>query len=92
MGILLKDVPEFRVLLQRLVAGQRQDNQEFLLKGPEATHAMEAFTRGLLQGSHNVLENLVELSLVDLLEQEVMKDDTPEEPKLDGNDGGSGHY
>ena len=52
---------------------------------------MEVFTRGLLQGSHNVLEQLVELSKEDLLDQEVMKND-PEEPKLDGNDGGSGHY
>jgi hypothetical protein len=53
---------------------------------------MEAFTRGLLQGSHNVLEQLVELSKEDLLEQEVMKDVTPEGSELDGNDAGSGHY
>ena len=52
---------------------------------------MEVFTRGLLQGSHNVLEQLVELSKTDLLEQEVMKDGY-EGPKLDGDDAGSGHY
>ena len=91
MGILLSDVPEFQALLRELIKSQRQDNQAFLQKGPETTHAMEVYTRGLLQGSHNVLEKLVELSTVDLLEQEVMKDDT-ERPEFDGNDAGSGHY
>ena len=90
MGILLKDVPEFRVLLLLLIKTQRQENKDFLSKGPETTHAMEAFTRGLLQGSHNVLEQLVDLSTIDLLEREEKKDDTEDESKRP--DGGTGYY
>jgi hypothetical protein len=91
VGILLKDVPEFQAMLREVIKSQRQDNQAFLQKGPEETHAMEVFTRGLLQGSHNVLETLVELSKIDLLDQEV-KEDVTENTELDGHDAGSGHY
>ena len=50
---------------------------------------MEVFTRGLLQGSHNVLENLIELSKIDLLE---VKENGTENTEPDGHDAGSGHY
>ena len=92
MGILLNNVPEFRLLLQRLIEAQRQENREFLSKGPEVSHAMEAFTRGWLQGSNALLEKVLELGQQDLerLEREVEEngtEDTHERP-----DGGSGYY
>ncbi len=52
---------------------------------------MEGYTRGLLQGSHNVLEQIIELSQEDLLKQEEEEHGT-EEDTTQRPDGGSGYY
>jgi hypothetical protein len=51
---------------------------------------MEGYTRGLLHGSHNILERVVELSKKNLLKQE--EETNGIENTFERPDGGSGHY